>query len=1782
MRTAYTVWSVATSAWLVCALTAAAQDAPPQIAALQEIDQITYRNCPFLDNDLTIVDTQKTAVPAASASNPSFATSFKVSGSCGGTSIVVSSTITVQPLAISLTASGAFATTAKLPILNFSPNVVVTVQTSVTVTSPYLATGSMQTGGDTQGLSSGGTCPGSSADNMKAPTFALTQTCTWTHNYQDPSIGKLVAPDSLLHVMLWLGPDTSRSSFWYFDVDLSPRYSVSAIGAVLSIDHAEVLQAIQSADGKGVPYISGKTALVRAFAKSSGGELHLEQSNADGLPQQSRAEATVGDRQDLGSSVNYLYHAPGLGLTVVDYSASTLYIVSAGLPLPQTVTGSVKINFQAQKNFPAFYVAYIGICFDGGTGEPDCPDASDMTEQEAGDSLFPFPDNTFQYVRVPLPDLVFPLKPHGQALTVLELDYTLSRLLYKYFVILRAISSISRSFLPGVNHLVGWIPNYTIDYNDGGSEEVLRYEDFDQVFRGPRQISWQPVSGRSQQGSELPHRLGHELGLEDEPPGPTGDIGFNRAANKLMPPGSLKLMDPTYAVGKWISVGEYNRVLARFPLAVPAIAEPSAQNVPGEYVVVTGVVQRDGSGAQIDPVYHITSSAAQDTSNPSGNHCLQFSNAGVGLGQYCFDLDVTPTGVAGMEQQMFGVVAPWPSGTTQLSLVRGGSTLQTLQAASQDPVVTILSPRPGDRWQGGNTVSWSVTGAASDAVYSLLYSSDGGTSWLPLATDLTGTLYSFDSSKILGGSQVYIRVMAASGLNSGTATVGPITVAQTPKIGATVAALDFGNTIPGQQASQSFSVSSSGSGPLTISGISSDNAAFTVTSRATAGPLMSGTSAGVTVTFVAAAAGNPQGTLTIQSNDPLTPSWTIPMSAAVFATDQPSLATSQTAIDLGTVPVGQTGEAVLPLANHGGVELDVASIGASDSQFTLATAAAPFAIAAGTAQDGIVRFTPAASGLQTANVTIASNDPTHASLTVKVQGTGSPVSSTSPQIKAGGVVNAASFQGALARGGLATLFGSNFTSLGATAQAATLPLPLSLLGVSIKLGGIPAPLLYLRAGQINFQVPVEVPAGPAAAAVVTVNGVASPAVIAKMADHALGVFMYARTATALDPVIVHGVSNQMVTPSDPAAPNETVVVYATGVGKLSYLPVTGRGSPADPLSMAVDTPTAALGGAPAVVGFAGLTPNLVGLMQLNIQLPGTIPVTSGNSLPLTIQFPGDAVVTVNLATKGNATTVPNLGLSSTSLAFGGVPAGQTKDLSLQVSNTGSAPLSGTASVAGGAFTLVSGNPIQVAAGGAPQTITVRYAPTAATSDTGTLTLSTNDPASPAGVSLSGNGVAVAAPAIKITPTTLDFGSLNANQTKDLLLQVNNNGNAALTVSGFSSSNARFTLVSPGVPFNVGQGSFQNATIRFSPTAGGAQSGTLTFTSNDPASPALIAVTGTAVATAAPAIKITPTMLDFGTVAANQTKDLLLQVSNNGNAALTVSGFSSSNARFTLVSPGVPFNVGQGSFQNATIRFSPTTTTAQSGTLRFTSNDPASPATVPVSGNSTGGSGGGCVTAPANQLTWITGDGNANDLAGANNGTVLGGTTFVTCEVGQAFHFDGSSGYVSLGDPANLRLTSGVTMEAWINPAAAPVAGALTAIVTKWGQVATNTSNSDAYGLWLQLVNGHVALFAAVHTAANEPGINGGVIPLNTWSHVAMTFDAASGVRAIYLNGVGVGNTTFPGAIVSTNRNVLIGREDSNLPRAFNGAIDEVGIYGRALTAAEIQTIATAGAEGKCK
>lgn len=101
-----------------------------------------------------------------------------------------------------------------------------------------------------------------------------------------------------------------------------------------------------------------------------------------------------------------------------------------------------------------------------------------------------------------------------------------------------------------------------------------------------------------------------------------------------------------------------------------------------------------------------------------------------------------------------------------------------------------------------------------------------------------------------------------------------------------------------------------------------------------------------------------------------------------------------------------------------------------------------------------------------------------------------PVAAAAPVITPGRVVNAASYLGGIAPGGIATVYGTNLSDAAYSAYGAPI-LSTNVAGVSVSVNGVPAPLIYVSPQQINFQVPWETPTGLAVDVKVTRDGVDS-------------------------------------------------------------------------------------------------------------------------------------------------------------------------------------------------------------------------------------------------------------------------------------------------------------------------------------------------------------------------------------------------------------------------------------------------------------------------------------------------------------------------------------------------------------------------------------------------------------------------------------------------------------------------------------------------------------------
>ena len=251
-------------------------------------------------------------------------------------------------------------------------------------------------------------------------------------------------------------------------------------------------------------------------------------------------------------------------------------------------------------------------------------------------------------------------------------------------------------------------------------------------------------------------------------------------------------------------------------------------------------------------------------------------------------------------------------------------------------------------------------------------------------------------------------------------------------------------------------------------------------------------------------------------------------------------------------------------------------------------------------------------------------------LTVLVLAGALAVHAQTPVVPSGSVVNGASFASgqAVAPGALVSIFGTNLAST--TAQADTIPLSALMANVSVSFNGVPAPMLAVNHlssyDQINAQLPWNVL--PGTAQVVVTNGAASstPTSLQVVAS-APGIFSIAGTGSGQ----ARALNNSDGTFAAPAGsvpgftthpakigdPNG-IAIFATGLG-LGDQPVANGGIPTT-LTNVLAVPTVLVGNVPAQILFAGMSPQFVGLNQINVVLaPGT---PTGNAVPLQLQVGG--------------------------------------------------------------------------------------------------------------------------------------------------------------------------------------------------------------------------------------------------------------------------------------------------------------------------------------------------------------------------------------------------------------------------------------------------------------------------------------------------------------------------------------------------------------------------------
>lgn len=341
---------------------------------------------------------------------------------------------------------------------------------------------------------------------------------------------------------------------------------------------------------------------------------------------------------------------------------------------------------------------------------------------------------------------------------------------------------------------------------------------------------------------------------------------------------------------------------------------------------------------------------------------------------------------------------------------------------------------------------------------------------------------------------------------------------------------------------------------------------------------------------------------------------TITVSGSGFSADNKQIAVS---LDVTTQPIALASSSTVSFTAAQGSAAQTNNVAVTNSGQGTLTVSGVTATAANSGTwlkaatiTGGISITADPTGLSpdtyTGTVKVASNA-VNSSITIPVQlivvPQGPPVASV------GGVIANSTFAvgEALAQGDIASVYGSQFT-FDAPSGATKLPLDTTLGNVQVLVNGVAAPVYYASSGQINFEIPIDAATANGGAGTVQVvrNGTAGNLVYVQIHAHAPQFLIYngGYAIMTTPAAVLTGI------PSHPVKEGDIITIYAIGLGPTTPVVPSGTASPTKPLATVPGNTQVCFGVvtpfAPplcATPSFVGLTPNFVGLYQINVEIP---------------------------------------------------------------------------------------------------------------------------------------------------------------------------------------------------------------------------------------------------------------------------------------------------------------------------------------------------------------------------------------------------------------------------------------------------------------------------------------------------------------------------------------------------------------------------------------------------
>jgi len=619
------------------------------------------------------------------------------------------------------------------------------------------------------------------------------------------------------------------------------------------------------------------------------------------------------------------------------------------------------------------------------------------------------------------------------------------------------------------------------------------------------------------------------------------------------------------------------------------------------------------------------------------------------------------------------------------------------------------------------------------------------------------------------------------------------------------------------------------------------------------------------------------------------------------------LSPGSTSVSFGNVAVGSTATQTVSVTNTGTATVNISGATITGAGFTMVSGSGATSVPVGQSASVQVQFAPTSDTNDAGTLTVTSNA-SNSTLTISLSGTGteaivalSPASLNFNDVPVG---QTSSQNVTITNNG-----NSNLTFSSATIS-----------GTGFTMSGL-NPLPTIAGGQsatFSVQFTPTSTAGATGNVVLRDNAGNSPQTLTMT-----GSAIAAGSTLTPNPGSVN-FGNVVVGSSSP----QTITLSNTGNSTITISQVTTTGSGFSASGISAGQTIAAGGTASLTTAFA---PTATGTVSGNISITSTAT---------------DATISIPLSGTG---TQGALTANPASISFGNLPVGDTASVAVTLTNGGTAAVSITgSSVTGTGFSMSTLspqtlNPTQTAS------FNVTFAPTAAGSVSGSVSITTNGPGSPLKINLSGTGTQ---PQISANPASVNFGTVTVGNSNSQPVTLTNNGNATLTFSQITVAGTGFSQTGLSTSTTIAAGGSTSFNAVFTPSSATAVNGSITLTTNGAPSPLVISLSGTG-ATPTLSLGTSPASLPFGNVGDGTSSVLTTTLTNNGNSNITISNVAVTGAGFSAsgVSNGTVLTPGQSATLSVT--FAPTAAGAVSGAgVTITSNATNSPTTVTLSGTGT--------------------------------------------------------------------------------------------------------------------------------------------------------------------------------------------------------------------------------------